>query len=46
MTQLVRAGFPAPRATELAGRLDVNLHEALALAANGCPPETAARILL
>jgi hypothetical protein len=46
MTQLVQAGFPAPRATELAVRLDVNLHDALALTANGCPPETAARILL
>jgi hypothetical protein len=45
-SQLVQAGFPPPRATELAVRLDVNLHEAVALTANGCPPETAARILL
>ena len=46
MNQLIRVGFSPPEATELAVRLDVNLHEALALVQDGCPPETASRILL
>jgi hypothetical protein len=46
MNQLVQVGFSPPRATEVAVRLEVNLHEALALVERGCPPETAARILL
>jgi hypothetical protein len=46
MNQLVHGGFSPLKATELAVRLDVNLHEALALVEDGCPPETAARILL
>jgi hypothetical protein len=44
--QLVQVGFSPPKASELAVRLDVNLHDALALVESGCPPETAARILL
>ena len=44
--QLVQAGFSPDKATELAVRLDVDLHEALDLVQRGCPPATAARILL
>ena len=46
MSQLVQVGFSPTDATELAVRSDVNLHEALALVQNGCPPTTARRILL
>ena len=31
---------------ELAARLDVDLHRAIALVENGCPPEMALQILL
>jgi hypothetical protein len=44
--QLARAGFEPETATVLAARFDVDLHEALDLVGRGCPPETAARILL
>jgi hypothetical protein len=44
--QLTRVGFEPETATVLAARFDVDLHEALDLVGRGCPPETAARILL
>jgi hypothetical protein len=44
--ELVRAGFPGEQAFELAAASQVDLHAALDLLARGCPPETAARILL
>jgi hypothetical protein len=43
--ELVRAGFAPGLAIELAARLDVDLHEAVALVERGCPPELASRIL-
>jgi hypothetical protein len=43
---LERAGFDVPLARTLAARFDVDLHVAIALVRNGCPPELAARILL
>jgi hypothetical protein len=43
---LQRAGYPREVAVELAARGDVDLHYAVSLLENGCPPETAARILL
>jgi hypothetical protein len=43
---LERAGYPAEGAAELAARLDVDLHHAIDLVEQGCPPETALRILL
>jgi hypothetical protein len=46
LEELFRAGFPDVLAVELAGSRDVDLHRALDLVACGCPPETAARILL
>jgi hypothetical protein len=43
---LTRAGYDEAAAAELARRTDVDLHLALELVGAGCPPETAARILL
>jgi hypothetical protein len=43
---LTRAGFPEQLALELALTTHVDLHTALELRSRGCPPETAARILL
>jgi hypothetical protein len=45
LEQLEEAGYDPCSALELAGRYDIDLHFALALRAQGCPPETAARIL-
>jgi hypothetical protein len=44
--ELERAGFDVSLARKLAARLDVDLHVAVELVANGCSPELAARILL
>jgi hypothetical protein len=44
--ELERAGFDVSLARKLAARFDVDLHLAVDLVANGCPPELAARILL
>ena len=43
---LQRAGYPREVAAELATRADVDLHQAVNLLLDGCPAETAARILL
>jgi hypothetical protein len=43
--ELMRVGFPGDDAVALAARLDVDLHEAVALVQRGCPPELAIRIL-
>jgi hypothetical protein len=42
---LMRAGYDARAATELAGRQDVDLHSAIQLLESGCPPELALAIL-
>jgi hypothetical protein len=42
---LERAGYAHDAAAELAARTDVDLHRAVKLVENGCPPETALRIL-
>jgi hypothetical protein len=44
--ELERAGYDAGDAAELAARHDVDLHFAVELLEQGCPPETALRILL
>ncbi len=44
--ELVRAGYEFETADALAKRTYVDLHEATRLVRLGCPPETAARILL
>ena len=44
--ELERAGFDIAPARELAERTEVDLHVAVALVRDGCPPETAVRILL
>ncbi len=43
--ELMRAGFAGDDAVALAARLEVDLHEAIALVQRGCPPELAFRIL-
>jgi hypothetical protein len=43
--RLVRAGFPLPMASELAGDCRFDLHALLGLVERGCPPSLAARIL-
>jgi hypothetical protein len=43
---LLAAGYDGRLAFKLALRRDVDLHVALGLRRDGCPPETAARILL
>jgi hypothetical protein len=43
--ELMRVGFPGDDAVALAARLDVDLHEAVALVERGCSPELAIRIL-
>lgn len=45
-TQLIRAGYSPSDALTLSRRDDVDLHRATQLLAEGCPPETALRILL
>ena len=44
-SQLTRSGFPAEDAIRLATRLDVDLHQATALVARGCPPSLARRFM-
>jgi hypothetical protein len=43
---LERAGYDTPAASEIAARMDVDLHRAVDLLRRGCPPETALQILL
>ncbi len=43
--QLRRAGYEKDAASELAARLDVDLHVAQSLLERGCPEELALRIL-
>jgi hypothetical protein len=44
--ELMRAGYGEPAARRLAERLEVDLHRAIDLLRQGCPSETAERILL
>jgi hypothetical protein len=44
--ELIRAGFDADAALQLAGRHEVDIHRAATMLAQGCPPELALRILL
>jgi hypothetical protein len=44
--ELVRGGYGASGAAELACRADVDLHVAIELIERGCPEPTALRILL
>ena len=43
--QLVLAGYPLPLAVRLANDQAFDLHALVGLAARGCPPDLAARIL-
>jgi hypothetical protein len=45
-SQLVGAGFELRDAVVLAARVEIDLHDATALVARGCPSGTAVRILL
>jgi hypothetical protein len=44
--ELERAGYGKRSAGRLAARQDVDLHQAVALLDQGCPPELALKILL
>ena len=44
--ELIRAGYPAEAAAELASRHDIDLHRAVELVERGCPVEVAVRILV
>lgn len=44
--ELMRAGYAAAAASELAVRLDVDLHDAIDLVRHGCPSDLALQILL
>jgi hypothetical protein len=44
--QLELAGYDAVAAAELAAAQHVDLHAAIALLADGCPPDVALKILL
>ena len=44
--ELMRAGFGTRAAGRLAARHDVDLHRAVGLHDQGCPPELALKILL
>jgi hypothetical protein len=43
---LVKAGYPRTDALVLSQRADIDLHSAITLLEQGCPAETAMRILL
>ncbi len=42
---LMRAGYDVRAATELAGRQDIDLHRAIQMHEDGCPPDLALQIL-
>jgi hypothetical protein len=44
--ELLAAGYPLEEAEQIAAREDIDLHQAQQLIRNGCPHETASRILL
>ena len=44
--QLCRSGFELDLATTIAARMDVDLHGAIDLVEQGCPPELVGRIVL
>jgi hypothetical protein len=44
--RLVEAGYDSGTAASLAARVEVDLHLAVRLLRNGCPPATALRILV
>jgi ABC-type phosphate/phosphonate transport system substrate-binding protein len=44
--QLEHAGYGATAAAQIAARQDVDLHRAVELLSQGCPPELALKILL
>ena len=46
LEELLRAGYDAEDATEIAFDLDVDLHAAISLVRDGCPSGTAAKIVL
>ena len=46
LERLVEAGYDRDTASFLAQRVDVDLHVAVTLVGNGCPPATAVRILI
>ena len=45
LEQLIQAGYDRRDAGRLAARTDIDLHEAVDLVGNGCPPKLAVAIL-
>jgi hypothetical protein len=46
LEELLRAGYPRQAAEAIAVRSDVDLHRAVSLLKQGCPPEIAVAILI
>ena len=46
LEELERAGYDRAAAWDVAARMEVDRHRAIALRRAGCPPDTALRILL
>jgi hypothetical protein len=46
LEELLRAGYPEDAALALAPRFDVDLHSAVSLLEQGCPPGVAVAILI
>jgi hypothetical protein len=46
LEQLMHAGYEAEDALQLAVRAEIDLHRAISLIHDGCPPKTALEILL
>jgi hypothetical protein len=46
LQELIRAGYNPGDALALSGQPEIDLHVAIDLVKRGCPPRTAARILL
>ena len=46
LQELIRAGYDPCDALALSGQSEIDLHAAIDLVKRGCPPRTAARILL
>ncbi|MCL4291025.1 MAG: hypothetical protein KJ051_12225 [Thermoleophilia bacterium] len=46
LRELLRAGYEPEPARRIAERTDIDLHVAVALVRQGCPPQTAADILI
>jgi hypothetical protein len=44
--RLLETGYDSVTASSIAGRMEIDLHLAMRLVRDGCPPQTALRILV